>query len=88
MTTVDDRGHCRQIHLPAEIVLTEAQTILPIPLYTEKYSLMKLEYIYDQIFTAYYFKTWDRRCDLVVRVSGYSSRGPSSIPDATRFSEN
>jgi hypothetical protein len=26
-------------------------------------------------------------CGLVVRVSGYRSRGPSSIPGATRFSE-
>jgi hypothetical protein len=29
----------------------------------------------------------DRLCDLVVRVPGYRSRGPGSIPDATRFSE-
>jgi hypothetical protein len=29
----------------------------------------------------------DRLCDLLVRVSGYKSRGPSSILSATRFSE-
>jgi hypothetical protein len=31
--------------------------------------------------------TFDRLCGLVVRVPGYRSRGPGSIPDATRFSE-
>jgi hypothetical protein len=31
--------------------------------------------------------TIDRLCDLVVRVSGYRSRGPGLIPGATRFSE-
>jgi hypothetical protein len=29
----------------------------------------------------------NRLCGLVVRVPGYRSRGPGSIPDATRFSE-
>jgi hypothetical protein len=29
----------------------------------------------------------DRLCGLVVRVLGYRSRGPCSIPGATRFSE-
>jgi hypothetical protein len=29
----------------------------------------------------------DRLCDLVVRVPGYRSRGPGSIPGTTRFSE-
>jgi hypothetical protein len=29
----------------------------------------------------------DRLCGLVVRVPGYRSRGPISIPSATRFSE-
>jgi hypothetical protein len=29
----------------------------------------------------------DRLCDLVVRVSGYRSRSPGSIPGATRVSE-
>jgi hypothetical protein len=32
-------------------------------------------------------KTYDRLCGLVVRVPGYTSRGPGSIPDATRLSE-
>jgi hypothetical protein len=30
---------------------------------------------------------WDRFCSLVIRVPGYKSRGPGSIPGATRFSE-
>jgi hypothetical protein len=29
----------------------------------------------------------DRLCGLVVRIPGYRSSGPSSIPAATRFSE-
>jgi hypothetical protein len=29
----------------------------------------------------------DRLCGLVVRVLGYRSRGPASIPGTTRFSE-
>jgi hypothetical protein len=29
----------------------------------------------------------NRFCDLVVRVLGYRSRGPGSIPGATRYSE-
>jgi hypothetical protein len=29
----------------------------------------------------------DRLCGLVVRVPGYRSRGPGSIPGPTRFSE-
>jgi hypothetical protein len=29
----------------------------------------------------------DRLCSLVARVAGYRSRGPGSIPRATRFSE-
>jgi hypothetical protein len=29
----------------------------------------------------------DRLCGLVARVPGYRSRGPGSIPGATRFSE-
>jgi hypothetical protein len=32
-------------------------------------------------------KKVDRPCVLVVRVPGYRSRGPGSIPGATRFSE-
>jgi hypothetical protein len=31
--------------------------------------------------------TIDRLCGLVVRARGYRSRGPCSIPGATRFSE-
>jgi hypothetical protein len=30
---------------------------------------------------------FDRLCGLVVRIPGYRSIGPGSIPDATRFSE-
>jgi hypothetical protein len=30
---------------------------------------------------------WDSLCALVVRAPGYRSRGPGSIPGATRFSE-
>jgi hypothetical protein len=33
------------------------------------------------------YKKVDRLCGLVVRVPGYRSRGPASIPGATRFSE-
>jgi hypothetical protein len=29
----------------------------------------------------------DRLCGLVVRVPGYRSRGPGSVPSATRFSD-
>jgi hypothetical protein len=32
-------------------------------------------------------KTGDRICGLVVRVLGYRSGGPGSIPGTTRFSE-
>jgi hypothetical protein len=32
-------------------------------------------------------RLFHRLCDLVVRVPGYRSRGPGSIPGATRFSE-
>jgi hypothetical protein len=35
----------------------------------------------------YYLERNDRLCGLVVRVPGYRSRGPYSIPGATRFSE-
>jgi hypothetical protein len=34
-----------------------------------------------------YSKLNDRLCGLMVRVSGYRSRVPGSIPCATRFSE-
>jgi hypothetical protein len=33
------------------------------------------------------YKKVDRLCGLVVRVPGYSSRGPDSIPGATGFTE-
>jgi hypothetical protein len=33
------------------------------------------------------FSYFDRLCGLVVRVPGYKSRGPGSIPGTTRFSE-
>jgi hypothetical protein len=41
------------------------------------------------IYTVIYViqKEVDRLCGLVVRVPGYISRGPGSIPGATRFSE-
>jgi hypothetical protein len=35
----------------------------------------------------FYIVVSDRLCGLVVRVPGYKSWGPGSIPDATRFSE-
>jgi hypothetical protein len=35
----------------------------------------------------YMCRLLDRLCGLVVRVLGYRSRGPSSIPGTTRFSE-
>jgi hypothetical protein len=35
----------------------------------------------------YYDDIMDRLCGLVVRVPGYTSRGPGSIRGATRFSE-
>jgi hypothetical protein len=34
-----------------------------------------------------YIYTHRRFCDLVVRVPGYISRGPGSIPDAIKFSD-
>jgi hypothetical protein len=34
-----------------------------------------------------YLKKVDRLCGLVIRVPGYRSRGPGSIPNASRFSE-
>jgi hypothetical protein len=34
-----------------------------------------------------YISGFDRLCGLVVRVSGFRSRGPVTIPGATRFSE-
>jgi hypothetical protein len=40
----------------------------------------------SQLYT-YRNTIYDRLCGLVVRVPGYRSRGPGSIPSATRFSE-
>jgi hypothetical protein len=44
-------------------------------------SIFMLGNIYESSFI------FDRLCGLVVRVPGYRSRGPGSIPGATRFSE-
>jgi hypothetical protein len=35
----------------------------------------------------YYLERNDRLCGLLARVPGYLSRGPGSIPGATRFSD-
>jgi hypothetical protein len=48
-----------------------------------KLSDLPIIYIYIYI----YIYIQDRLCGLVVRVPGYRSRGPGSIPGATRFSE-
>jgi hypothetical protein len=48
------------------------------------------EKIYAKIpflFLFVYGTLFDRLCGLVVRVPGYRSRGPGSIPVATKFSE-
>jgi hypothetical protein len=45
-------------------------------------------FIYIQIpDVSYIYNCSDRLCGIVVRVPGYRSRGPGSIPAATRFSE-
>jgi hypothetical protein len=49
------------------------------PVHTTPYFLSKINY--------YYHFYYDRLCGLVTRVSGYRSRGPGSIPGATRLSE-
>jgi hypothetical protein len=41
-----------------------------------KFFILPTEYIY----VCYDSQNVDRLCDLVVRISGYKSRGPSSIP--------
>jgi hypothetical protein len=46
-----------------------------------RYSCYHRKYILD------YLTSQDRLCGLMVRVLGYRSRGPGSIPGATRFSE-
>jgi hypothetical protein len=38
-------------------------------------------------YTVIIYNLHDRLCGLGVRVPGYRSRGPGSIPGATRFSE-
>jgi hypothetical protein len=43
-----------------------------------KYKLIKFSHQYHEM---------DRLCGLVVRVPRFKSRGPGSIPGATRFSE-
>jgi hypothetical protein len=35
----------------------------------------------------FHVRLLDRLCGLVIRVPGYRSRGPCSVPSATRFSE-
>jgi hypothetical protein len=35
----------------------------------------------------FFFFLYERLCGLVARVPGYRSRGPGSVPGATRFSE-
>jgi hypothetical protein len=35
----------------------------------------------------YYYQYYDHLCSIVVRVPGYRSRGPDSIPAPIRFSE-
>jgi hypothetical protein len=47
-----------------------------------RYELNLYIYIY-----VYYVEENISICGLVVRVSGYRTRGPGSIPGATRFSE-
>jgi hypothetical protein len=39
------------------------------------------------VYLSIHMDEWDRLCGLVVRVPGYTSRGPGSIPGATGFSE-
>jgi hypothetical protein len=42
---------------------------------------------YQYTYSCMYILYVERLCSLVVRVPGYKSRDPGSIPDATRFSE-
>jgi hypothetical protein len=46
-----------------------------------------IESSYFNIILKVIFRLVDRLCGLLVRVPGYRSRGPGSIPGATRFSE-
>jgi hypothetical protein len=52
-------------------------------------SLIKPYYVFDSIFVKFvgYNLKVDHLCGLVVRVPGYRSRRPGSIPGATRISE-
>jgi hypothetical protein len=53
-------------------------------------SLASLYGVAKKLFQFILYHLWierDRLCGLVVRVPGYSSRGPGSIPGTTRFSE-
>jgi hypothetical protein len=44
-------------------------------------------YLFSFFYFIKAFHKWDRLCGLVVRIPGYRSRGPGSIPITTRFSE-
>jgi hypothetical protein len=46
-----------------------------------------INYRHNIAYMLYYYYYYDRLCGLVVRVPVYRSRGPGSIPGATRFSE-
>jgi hypothetical protein len=48
--------------------------------------LVKTELFYINIYYYYYYYYYGRLCGLVVRVLGYRSGGPGSIPGTTRFS--
>jgi hypothetical protein len=54
-----------------------------------KFSLTsyRLEAVAVIILISFYMSWRDRLCGLVVRVLGYRSGGPGSIPGTTRFSE-
>jgi hypothetical protein len=55
--------------------------------YYEDQSWFKVQAVSVFLFNRCKIFSRDRLCDRVVRVPGYRSRGPSSIPGATRFSE-
>jgi hypothetical protein len=59
--------------------------VVRVPGYT-----MEMYCVFREVRTEFIYvmeKKVDRLCGLVVRVPGYRSRGPGSIPVATRFSE-
>jgi hypothetical protein len=60
------------VHNPPELIQAARKLKLPL----------KNVSIADRTFTAQYYE-YDRLCGLVVRVLGYRSRGPGSIPDTT-----